>query len=122
MIKMSKRKNRIQNKRLKSLIRTLEKEKGIWKDLGKELGKPNRKRAEVNLRKIDKEAEDGEIILIPGKVLGYGEINKDKKIEIAALTYSNKANEKINKTKSKAFTIEEMKDKKPSKEKMKIIK
>ncbi|MFW5903037.1 MAG: 50S ribosomal protein L18e [archaeon] len=119
---MNKKRNTIQNPRLKNLIKELEKKEGIWKDLGEELNKPNRKRAEVNLRKINRETENGEIALIPGKVLGYGEIDEDKKIEIASFTYSDKALRKIEKTKSKTYTIEEMKKKEPSKEKMKIIK
>jgi len=119
---MTKVRKTIQNQRLKNLIKELKQEKGIWKALGEELNKPNRRRAEVNLHKLNKEMENGEIALVPGKVLGYGKLDKDKKIKIASFNYSNKALQKIEKTKTEAHTIEEIKEQNPSKEKMRIIK
>lgn len=108
------------NPRLKNLIKNLKDKKGILKALGEELDKPNRKRAEVNLYKLNKEMEEGETALIPGKVLGYGNI--DKEIKVAALKYSEGAKEKIKESGSEAKTIEKIIEQNPDKEKMKIIK
>lgn len=119
---MTKARKNIQNQRLKNLIEELEKEKGIWKTLGQELNTTNRNRTEVNLYKINKETKEGEIALIPGKVLSQGKIDPDKKIKIASFKYSNKSLQKIEESNAEAYTIEEIKEENPEKEKMKIIK
>lgn len=105
------------NPRLKRLIKKLKKKKGAWKALAKELDKTNQNRAEVNLYKINKELEEDEVGLVPGKVLSNGKI--DHKVKIGALNYSKKAKEKI---KGKAQKIEEVLEENPEKEKIKIIK
>lgn len=108
------------NPRLKKTIQELEKEKGLWRKVGKELDRPNRIRAEVNLFKLNKETEEGDVVIVPGKVLGYGELNHS--IKIGALSYSGKAREKIEESGSKALKIEEIKEEDPAKEKIKVIK
>ncbi|MEM2174741.1 MAG: uL15 family ribosomal protein [Candidatus Micrarchaeia archaeon] len=79
----------------------------LWKDyrnIAKILLRPRRKRVEVNLEKIEKvmnrmklpEKEKlKKVIVIPGKVLGKGEIKKPYKI--VSLSASAKAKEKIEK-------------------------
>lgn len=63
-----------------------------WLEVSSLLG-PTRKRLIVNLDEIDKQTKPGETIVIPGKVLSMGEINK--KIKIIALKFSGKAKEKL---------------------------
>ena len=70
-----------------------------------ELKRPTRQRRAVNIYKINKHAREGEIALIPGKVLSLGDLNK--KIIVAAYQFSQEAKEKINK-KGKAITIKEL--------------
>lgn len=105
------------NPRLRRLIKKLKKKEGVWKALAEELDKTNKNRAEVNLYKINKELEEDEVGLVPGKVLSYGNI--DHKVKIGALNYSKKAKEKI---KGEAQKIEEVLEESPEKEKIKIIK
>lgn len=108
------------NPRLKKLIRNLKEKEGIWRTLGEEIDTSNKRRAEVNLHKINRELEEKEIAVVPGKVLGYG--NLDKTVEISALNFSEEAKEKIEQSNSKAMKIEELMEENPDKQKMKIIK
>ncbi len=64
-----------------------------WLEVASILSGSKRKKINVNLEKINKEAKAGEKITIPGKVLSQGEI--DKKIKISALSFSEKAMEKL---------------------------
>lgn len=84
------------NQLLKETIEALEhasKEKPIWGRVAELLSRPARQRPEVNVSKINRYAQDGDIVLVPGKVLGAGSITK--KVTVAAFTFSRKAAEKI---------------------------
>ena len=79
------------NIHLKDLIRELNKLSSvenvkIWKAVAKDLSKPTRSKRVVNLFKINKLAKDNETIIVPGKVLGNGELNR--KIVISAFNFS----------------------------------
>jgi large subunit ribosomal protein L18e len=105
-----------QNLELKNLISELKiignKNKiNLWKRIAKELEKPTRIRREVNIYKINKYTKDGEIALVPGKVLSLGELNK--KITVAAYQFSENAKEKINHI-GKAISIKELVEKNPN--------
>ena len=50
---------------------------------------PARSRKTVNLYKINKYSEEGDNIIVPGKVLGEGQM--DHKINITAMEYSARA-------------------------------
>jgi large subunit ribosomal protein L18e len=65
----------------------------IWKKVATELEKPTRKRRHVNLYKIEKLTKDGETIIVPGKVLGTGELTKQ--VKVAAWEFSEQAQSKI---------------------------
>ena len=111
------------NIHLKNLIRELRKLSTknnikLWKRIAYELEKPTRKRREVNISKIDKYTRENEIALVPGKVLGNGELTK--KIIIAAFKFSEKAKEIINK-KGKAISIQDLMKDNPTGKKVRII-
>jgi len=65
----------------------------IWKRVAEELSKPTRKRREVNVGEIEKYANDGDTIIIPGKVLGRGVIRK--KVTVVAFAFTASARKKI---------------------------
>ncbi|MEM1535721.1 MAG: 50S ribosomal protein L18e [Candidatus Pacearchaeota archaeon] len=69
------------------------------------LALPRKKQVEVNLEKIDKKSENGDTIIVPGKVLSKGNLNK--KIELVAFKASKKALQKIQSSGSKFKTIEQ---------------
>ena len=78
----------------------------IWKDIAERLAKPKRLYAEVNVAKIQRYANEGETVLVPGKVLGGGKINKP--VTVAALSFSETAKRKIIEAGGKCITIKEL--------------
>ena len=66
----------------------------IWLKVGNILSKSRKNRVAVNLMKIDKYAKEGETIVVPGKVLGTG--NLTKKVIVSSFEISDKAKQKIN--------------------------
>ena len=101
-----------ERKDLTDLIVSLKKQKkGIWKRTAEILGKPRRRRVEVNLSKIEKYALEGSTVLIPGKVLGSGRITR--KLTIAAFSVSEGAKKAIAESGSTLITIGELAEKNP---------
>jgi len=78
----------------------------LWKRIASELEKPTRQRREVNIFKLEKHATDGELVIIPGKLLGTG--NLTKKLTVAALSASDSAIQKIKAAKGEVVSLEEM--------------
>ncbi len=113
------RKSKTDNINLKMLIRDLkrlskEKKVKIWAAVAKNLEKPSRIRRAVNIAKINKYSKDNDVIIVPGKVLGQGEL--DHKVIIAAFQFSESAKEKC-----KCISIIELMEKNPSGKNIKII-
>ena len=108
------------NPRLINLIRELKKlsnkEKAkVWKAVARNLEKPTRKMRQVNVWKINKFTKENDTIVVPGKVLGYGELNH--KVNVAAYQFSEGAKAKI----SNNMLIEELMLKNPKGSKVRII-
>lgn len=61
----------------------------IWKRVAELIARPARQRAAVNIGKINRHTSAGDIIVVPGKVLGSG--NLSHKVTIAALNASTSA-------------------------------
>lgn len=91
----------------------------IWEDVAELLAKPNRKRAEMNVAKLNKLLENGETVIVPGKVLGGGDLKRE--VEIAALNFSNKAKKKIKDAGGTTLKIEELIEKNPTGSGVRII-
>lgn len=72
--------------------------------LAKKLNRPNRKGYEVNLFRLEKNAPAKSTIVVPGSVLGTGQITKP--LTIAALRFSAGAEEKIRKAGGHTMSIE----------------
>jgi len=112
------------NPLLVELIRELKKlsiesKSGLWKRIAVDLEKPTRERRVVNISKISRYANDGEIIVVPGKVLGSGAI--DKKVTVAAWNFSEGAVEKIEAAKGSCITIQDLIKKNPKTSTIRII-
>lgn len=108
------------NQNLIMLIRELKKlsnkEKvNIWKAVAKELERPTRQMRKVNIWHINKTTKENEVIVVPGKVLGEGEL--DHKVNVAAYQFSEGAKTKIENN----MLIEELMDKNPKGSKVRII-
>ncbi len=112
------------NPNLVELIGTL-KEKSyqedvaIWKDIAKRLDRSTRRKAEVNISKINRHSSPDETILVPGKILGSGEL--DHKVKVVALGFSQKAEEKIAAAGGECLEISQILDENPKGSKIRII-
>ncbi len=91
---------------------------GIWKAVAKKLEKPSRNWAEVNVGKIARHLNEGEIALVTGKVLGDGEAAK---MEVAAFDFSESARKKIEGAGGKCYSLKEIVDKSPKGKGIRII-
>ena len=89
------------------------------KDLSEKLNKPRRQRVEVNIAHIERHSKKGDTVVIPGVVLGYGELTKP--LTVSAWKFSKPAKEKIEKSKGKAISIEELVEKNPTGTNVKIL-
>ncbi len=104
---------------IKALRKTaIEQQVPLWKRVAEDLNKPSRQRRIVNIFKIDANASDGETVLVPGKVLGEGELTK--KVNVVALSASDEAKAKINKSGS-FLTISEFVKKHPKPSKVRLL-
>ena len=74
-----------------------------WLNVAGLLSGSRKNNKNINLREIDQMAKEKETIIVPGKILSQGELNK--KIKIAALNFSEKAKEKITKSGSEGISI-----------------
>lgn len=108
-------------KRNPEMVETIRaaKKKEKWLKVAGILSGPRRKMPNLNLTEIDKDSKEGDTVVVPGKVLSQGEINK--KIKVVALGFSEKAREKLMKSKSDPTTILEEIKKNPDAKGVKML-
>ena len=108
------------NLQLRKTIDLLRKQKkAMWKRIADDLSRPARQRRAVNIFRINRYSQKGEIIAVPGKVLGDGVLNHN--ITIAALSFSKDAKSKIEKAGGKVMSISELASKHPDAKGVKIL-
>ncbi len=104
----------------RKLIRDLWKTKRkIWRNISKKLSNSRRLRVEANLYRINNKTKKDDVIVIPGKVLGNGELTH--KLTISCLDYSDSAKKKIEQSGSKLMSIEELLEQNPTGKNVKIF-
>jgi large subunit ribosomal protein L18e len=91
----------------------------VWNSVAENLGKVNRDRAEVNLSDIERVAEDGDTVVVPGKVLGSGYLNKD--VTVAAFKASNSAKNQIQ-DKGEFMFIQDLVEENPEGTEVRVVK
>lgn len=96
-----------------------EKDAAVWSSVAENLGKVNRNRAEVNLSDIERVAEDGDTVVVPGKVLGSGRLTKE--VTVAAFKSSNSARDSIEKDGEFMF-IQDLVEENPEGNGVKLVK
>ncbi len=123
---MTKSKTRIekqlQKKSNPELVETIiqAKKKEAWNEVADLLSGPRRKKVNLNLTELNGvEAGDKDILVIPGKVLSEGSV--DKKLKIAAMGFSERAKEKLLKTGCKLSSILEEIKSNPAGKDLKIL-
>ncbi len=98
---------RDKHQELQQLIIELDhKEQPIWKAVAKGLNRPSRIGFKINLYRLEKITKGKESIIVPGTVLGTGEITKS--LTIAALKFSGSAKQKIEKAGGKCLEIDQL--------------
>lgn len=119
----SKTKITLQTKRKKNpaLVETINsaKKNEKWKEIAEILTYPRRKKRYLNLGQLNKLVESGEKIVVPGKILSQGIL--DKKIKLSAFSFSEEAKEKLKEAKIEFNYIEEEIKKNPSAEGIKLL-
>ena len=73
----------------------------------------------MNLDQINGQVKDGDRVVIPGKILGEGEINK--KISLIGMAFSQSAKEKLKKNKIETLDILDEIKKNPEAKNIKLI-
>lgn len=106
------------------LIRDLKKKSqesqtNLWLRLAERLSTSKRSRIAVNLSRLNRYTKDGEIVAVPGKVLGSG--NADHPIIVAAFAFSDLAQAKILTAKGKCLSIRDLMEKNPVGKNVKIM-
>lgn len=112
------------NPGLRILIQDLKKkswenEAPIWRDIAKRLEKPTKSRVVVNLSRLDRYANEGDVVLVPGKLLAAGTISK--KLKVAAYSFSAQAVEKILAAGGECVSIPSLVDAHPQGTNVKIL-
>ena len=107
-------KAREKNEYTKALVEKLygesvKSQSGVWKAVAEALNRPRRVQFEVNLSSIERNVQPKETIIVPGIVLGTGEIRKH--VNVAALRFSGAARAKIEKAGGTCLSIEELYEK-----------
>ncbi|WP_248895536.1 50S ribosomal protein L18e [Haloplanus halobius] len=111
------------NPRLNSLIAELKavaRESGanVWQDVATRLEKPRRTHAEVNLGQIERYAREDETVVVPGKVLGSGVLEKN--VTVAAVDFSSTARTKIEQV-GDAVTLDRIAEQNPEGSNVRVI-
>lgn len=112
------------NPELIKTIRDLKKEAHknkakIWRDVADFLSRSRSRRVTVNISRLNRYTKDGDTVVVPGKVLGAG--NLDHAVNVAAFAFSEQAQSKILKAKGKCLPISELVEKNPRGSGVKII-
>jgi large subunit ribosomal protein L18e len=83
----------------------------LWRDIAKRLSKPGARWAAVNLSRLERYASEGEVLIVPGKLLGSGEVSKP--LKVAAFKASRTAKEKVEAAGGQVLTIRQLMDENP---------
>jgi len=103
---------------LKSIPREARKSR-FWRRVVEEAERSRRRRRVVNLYKLNRLTRAGDVVYVPGKVLGAGSI--DHPITISAFGFSKTAYEKLLKSGSTILTTREFAERYPTGSGVKLI-
>lgn len=76
-----------------------------WSKIANLISRPRRLQSSVNIQDIDEETAEGDTAVVPGKVLGSG--NVSKKIRVVALFFSEQARKKLKDKKCEIVSVKE---------------
>ena len=96
-----------------------ENEAPIWTKVADYVQKSRSNQKIINLKKIDETTEDGNAIIVTGKVLGTGNISH--KVSVSSFSISNSAAKKIKESGGEVLKFSEMIERFPTGKGVKII-
>ena len=102
--RMKERANRKENPEKRELTLLLNKANSFWREVAVMLAKPRRSSVEMNVGQINKKTKDGEVIIVPGKVLSSGDL--DHKLTLSAFSFAERSKEKMKN--AKILSIKQM--------------
>jgi len=91
----------------------------IWTDVADYLAHTRSQRVVTNLSNINRNTEKADVVVVPGKVLGSGAL--DHAVTVAAFEASASTKAKLEASKSKYLSIQELLEKNPKGSKVKIV-
>lgn len=91
----------------------------IWRDIALRLEGPASHWAEVNVGKVDRHANEDDVIVVPGKLLGAG--NLKKKVTVAAFRCTGQAKDKVASAGGRSLSLEELVENNPKGSKVRIM-
>ncbi|WP_440059001.1 50S ribosomal protein L18e [Thermogladius sp. 4427co] len=91
----------------------------IWRAVAELLESPRRRRRAVNLSRINRYTSQGDVVVVPGKVLGSGAL--DHPVTVASFSFSKTALEKIRASGGRAIHILDLVKENPKGSGVKII-
>ena len=123
-MRMAKTKVKTRNKNLIVLGRLLrrvarENDAPLWDAVRERLLTPRQRRVSVNISKIDRYTSEGDVVVVPGKILSAGRMGK--RVVVAAYDFSSPAIEKIHASGGEAISIKKLIERNPRGEGVKII-
>jgi large subunit ribosomal protein L18e len=96
-----------------------EEEAPIWKDIAKRLSKGTRRMPGVNVGRIGRSTSAKDQVLVPGKVLGSGDL--EHAVTVAGMGFSARAAEKITKAGGECIDVMELTRRNPKGSNVKIM-
>ncbi|MBS3091839.1 50S ribosomal protein L18e [Candidatus Pacearchaeota archaeon] len=120
-IKKAKVEKKLRRKTNPELVETIiaAKKNPKWLEIANLISRPKRKQISVNLDQINEKVKDGERVIVPGKILGEGQLNK--KIALVGFSFSQSAKEKLKKNKIETLELLNEIKKNPEAKNIKII-
>jgi large subunit ribosomal protein L18e len=91
----------------------------IWKALEKEFSKSRSNRRLIDIQRLDKVTNNGDVVVVPGKVLGNGALGH--KLTVAAYSYSESAISKLKSAGAEVISLQSLINKYPDGKGVKII-
>ncbi|MEM3675540.1 MAG: 50S ribosomal protein L18e, partial [Thermoplasmataceae archaeon] len=91
----------------------------FWRDIAERLVNGKHRLAATNLGKIEKLSSDGDIMVVPGSVLGSGYFNR--RAVVSSLRVSSSAKKKIEESGSTYKTLVELANENPKGTNLRII-
>lgn len=96
-----------------------EKQAEVWRYLAERLAASKRSRMVVNVSRLNRSTNEGDIVAVPGKVLGAGKANHS--MTVAAFAFSDQAQSKILQAKGSCLSIRDLIKNNPEGANVKVI-